>query len=372
MMKPALLILSPYLILQSHAEKFSISAQPFGAVEGAPVELYTFTNESGASVSITNYGGAVTKIIVPDKNGAMADVVLGFDKIEGYLGDNPFFGCITGRYANRIAKGKFSLDGTDYTLATNNEPNHLHGGLKGFDKKIWQASIGNNGSNPTLTLTDTSPDGEEGYPGNLKSSVTYTWTQDNALRIDYQATTDKATVVNLTNHSYFNLAGEGTQSVLDHELQLNAAHYTPIDSTSIPTGIEPVAGTPFDFTKSTPVGERIEQDHPQLKNGHGYDHNYVLKKEKSDKLITAAIVKDPNSGRTLTVQTTETGIQLYTGNFLKEVAGKDGHVYKKNSALCLEAQTFPDSPNQKTFPSPILRPGETYTQTTIYQFGVSN
>lgn len=370
-MKHLILALTPLLTLPATAAKFSINSRPFGKVDGKAVELYTFTNESGAKVAITNYGGTVVSLIVPDKDGKMDDVVLGFDKIDDYVERSPFFGCITGRYANRIAKGKFTLDGKEYTLATNNEPNHLHGGLKGFDKKIWQASIGADGDKPTLTLTSTSPDGEEGYPGTLASTVTYTWTQDNALRIDYSATTDKPTVINLTNHSYFNLAGQGSESVLDHHLQIKASHYTPIDPTSIPTGIATVTGTPFDFTKPTRIGERIEQDHEQLKNGKGYDHNFVLKKAKDTKLLVAAIVTEPTSGRTLTASTTEPGIQFYTGNFLNDLNGKGGKTYAKRSAFCLEAQTFPDSPNQKEFPSPVLRPGETYTQTTIYKLGIT-
>jgi len=370
-MKTPLIALSALLPLMATADKYSINSQPFGHVDGKPVELYTFTNESGAKVSITNYGATVTKLIVPDKNGRMGDVVLGFDTVADYVEKSPYFGCIAGRYANRIAKGKFTLDGKEYSLPINNEPNALHGGLKGFDKQIWKAAIGNDGSNPTLTLTYTSADGEEGYPGTLETSLTYTWTQDNALHIDYKATTDKPTVLNLTNHSYFNLAGEGSKSVLDHKLQINAEHYNPIDPTSIPTGIEPVNGTPFDFTKPTRVGDRIEEENEQLKNGKGYDHNFVMKDSRDGKLAVVAIVSELTSGRVLTVETTEPGIQFYSGNFLDGLKGKGGKVYPHRSALCLEAQTFPDSPNQKEFPSPVLRPGETYTQTTVYKLGVA-
>lgn len=370
-MNNRLLALASLLPLTAQASKFAINARPFGEVDNTKVELYTLSNESGAKVSITNYGGTVTSIVVPDKEGKMDDVVLGFDTVDEYVEKSPYFGCITGRYANRIAKGKFSLDGKEYTLATNNDPNHLHGGLKGFDKKVWKANLGNDGDNPTLTLVYTSPDGEEGYPGTLVTSVTYTWTQDNALRIDYKATTDQTTIINLTNHSYFNLAGAGSESVLDHSLQINAKHYTPIDPGSIPTGIAPVSGTPFDFSKSTRIGERIEQDNEQLKNGIGYDHNFVLKKEDDGELITAAFLTEPTSGRFLTVSTTEPGIQFYSGNFLDGLKGKGGKNYPHRSAMCLEAQTFPDSPNQKEFPSPVLKPGETYSQTTIYQFGVA-
>ncbi len=371
LMKKPLLALAALLPLTASAAKYSINARPFGQVDGKPVKLYTLSNESGAKVSITNYGGTVTSLVVPDKNGKMGDVVLGFDTVAEYVEKSPYFGCITGRYANRIAKGKFTLDGKEYTLATNNEPNHLHGGLKGFDKQIWKATLGNTGDSPTLTLSYTSPDGEGGYPGTLENTVTYTFTQDNALRIDYKSTTDKPTVLNLTNHSYFNLAGEGSKTVLDHHLQLNAGRYNPVDKTSIPTGIDPVKGTPFDFSKATRIGERIDQDHEQLQNGKGYDHNFILKDSRSDKLVVAAIVTEPTSGRVLTVSTTEPGIQLYTGNFLDGPEGKGGKVYPHRSAFCLEAQTFPDSPNQKKFPSPVLRPGQTYTQTTIYRLGVS-
>ena len=370
MFKQLIAITAP-LTLVASAAKFSINSQPFGEVDGKPVEVYTLSNESGASVSITNYGATVTKLIVPDKDGKMGDVVLGFDTVAEYVEKSPYFGCIAGRYANRIAKGKFTLDGKEYTLAINNGPNALHGGLKGFDKQIWSASIGNDGSNPTLSLSYTSPDGEEGYPGNLATTVTYTWTQDNALHIDYKATTDAPTVLNLTNHSYFNLAGEGSKTVLDHKLQINAEHYNPIDPTSIPTGIAPVKGTPFDFTTATVIGERIDQENEQLKNGIGYDHNFVMKDSRDGKMGVAAIVTEATSGRILTVSTTEPGIQFYSGNFLDGPAGKGGKIYNHRSALCLESQTFPDSPNQKEFPSPILRPGETYTQTTIYQLSVA-
>lgn len=358
------------LPLAASAAKFSVTSKPFGEIDGKPVELYTLTNESGAKVSITNYGGTVTSIIVPDKEGQMGDVVLGFDTVAEYVEKSPYFGCITGRYANRIANGKFTLDGEEYTVATNNEPNHLHGGIKGFDKQVWKARVGNNGDAPSVTMTYSSPDGEEGYPGTLSNSVTYTWTQDNALRIRYKSTTNKATVLNLTNHSYFNLAGEGSETNLDHRIKINAKHYTPIDATSIPTGIASVEGTPFDFVKSTRIGERIDEENEQLKNGKGYDHNYVLKKEDDGKLMTAAVVTEPTSGRILTVKTTEPGIQFYTGNFLDEVKGKGGNTYAYRSAFCLEAQTFPDSPNQKEFPSPVLRPSETYTQLTIYHLGL--
>ena len=364
------LTLCAFLPFAASAAKFSVTSKPFGEIAGKSVELYTLSNESGAKVSITNYGGTVTSIVVPDKDGEMGDVVLGFDSVAEYVEKSPYFGCITGRYANRIANGKFTLDGKDYSVATNNDPNHLHGGLKGFDKKIWKARIGNMGDSPSLVLTYTSPDGEEGYPGTLNNSVTYTWTQDNALRIRYKSTTDKPTILNLTNHSYFNLAGEGDKTNLQHRVKINAEHYNPIDETSIPTGIAPVEGTPFDFRKPTQIGKRINEENEQLKNGKGYDHNFVLKKTDDGKLMTAAVVTEPTSGRILTVKTTEPGIQFYTGNFLDDLKGKGGKNYAHRSAFCLESQTFPDSPNQKEFPSPVLRPGETYSQVTVYHFGL--
>ena len=364
------LTLCAFLPFAASAAKFSVTSKPFGEIDGKSVELYTLSNESGAKVSITNYGGTVTSIVVPDKGGKMGDVVLGFDSVAEYVEKSPYFGCITGRYANRIANGKFTLDGKDYSVATNNDPNHLHGGLKGFDKKIWKARIGNMGDSPSLVLTYTSPDGEEGYPGTLNNSVTYTWTQDNALRIRYKSTTDKPTILNLTNHSYFNLAGEGDKTNLQHRVKINAEHYNPIDETSIPTGIAPVEGTPFDFRKPTLIGKRINEENEQLKNGKGYDHNFVLKKTDDGKLMTAAVVTEPTSGRILTVKTTEPGIQFYTGNFLDDLKGKGGKNYAHRSAFCLESQTFPDSPNQKEFPSPVLRPGETYSQVTVYHFGL--
>lgn len=360
------LLLCP-VFLTSLASATTITSRQWGEIEGNSVTLYTLKNQSGASVSISNYGGTVTSIIVPDKNGKMADVALGFDTLAEYREKSPYFGCITGRYANRIAKGKFTLDGTEFTLATNNDPNHLHGGDQGFDKRLWTATV----KDSELVLNYTSPDGEQGYPGTLKTTVTYRWTEKNALHINYEASTDKPTVINLTNHSYFNLAGEGADTILDHQLQINAAQYNPIDPTSIPTGIAPVKDTPFDFTKPTAIGSRIGVENTQLKNGLGYDHNFVLKTKDDGKLMKAAILTEPKSGRTLTVSTTEPGIQFYCGNFLDNLPGKGGKTYKYRSGLCLEAQTFPDSPNQKEFPSPVLRPGETYRQTTIYQLGVS-
>jgi len=352
----------------------SIKEKPFGKTEdGTEVTLYTLTNESGMTVSITNYGGIVTSIIVPDKDGKPGDVVCGYDKVEDYIAGSPYFGCITGRYANRIAKGKFTIDGKEYTLATNNGPNHLHGGEKGFDKKVWKATPKTTEKAVSLKLTYTSKDGEEGYPGNLKCTVNYSLGKtNNALRISYNATTDKATPVNLTNHSYFNLAGHGTGTHLDHKIMINADRYTPTDETAIPLGeLAPVKGTPFDFTKLHKIGERIEAENEQIKFGKGYDHNWVINQEKPGEMTLAARVIEPTSGRVLEVRTTEPGIQFYTGNFLDgSNVGKGGKKYEHRYAFCLETQHHPDSPNQKNFPSTILKPGDTYKHVCIYKFGV--
>jgi aldose 1-epimerase len=342
----------------------------YGKVDGKEVLSCLLKNHQGASVRIITYGGAVASVRVPDRNGKLDDVVLGFDDLDGYLNPkNPFFGCITGRYANRIARGRFTLDGKEYTLATNNGPNHLHGGNKGFDKVVWtlKGDRGASDTAPSLILTYRSPDGEEGYPGNLRCEVKYTWTDDNELRIDYQANTDKPTPVNLTNHSYFNLRGKRMPGdILDHELTVPASRYTPTNDTLIPTGkIEPVKGTPYDFTKPERIGARIDE----LKGDPGgYDINYVL--DKGDrKLGLAARVYEPKTGRVMEVFTTEPGVQFYSGNFLDgTLKGKGDVVYKKHAGLCLEAQHYPDSPNKEDFPSAILRPGQTYAQTTVYKF----
>jgi len=336
--------------------------------DGQAVELYTLTNDKGNSVKVTTYGGIVTQINVPDRSGKAADVVLGFDSLDKYTDGHPYFGAITGRVANRIAGGKFSLDGTEYTLAVNNGPNSLHGGKVGFDKRVWKADTKAVSDGQQIALHYVSKDGEEGYPGNLDTTVTYTWTNDNELKIDYKATTDKPTIVNLTNHSYFNLGGEGSGTVLDHVLTLNAEKYTPVNADMIPTGeVAPVAGTPLDFTKPTPIGERIAQ----LSETKGYDHNFVVD-GKAGTLRPAAKVKDPASGRVMEVLTTEPGVQLYTGNFLdgKEV-GIAGKPYVKHGAFCLETQHYPDAVNQKSFPSVVLRPGETYKSTTVYKFSAA-
>jgi aldose 1-epimerase len=349
------------------AEK-GISSKPFGKVGDKPVKLYTLKNANGMEVDITNYGGIITKLTAPDSKGKYADVVLGFDSIDKYLAGHPYFGAIIGRYGNRIAMGKFKIDGKEYTLATNNGPNSLHGGLKGFDKVVWAAEPGK-GEDPSLTLTYTSKDGEEGYPGTLKVKVVYTLTPKNELKIDYHATTDKATPLNLTNHSYFNLAGEGSGDILGHVLTLNADKFTPTDETAIPTGeLKSVEGTPFDFRKPHAIGERINDKDEQIKFGKGYDHNFVLNGKGKD-LKLAARVTEPTAGRIMEVLTTEPGVQFYTGNYLegKEI-GKSGKAYKYRHGFCLETQHYPDSPNQPKFPSSILKPGVEYNSATIYRF----
>jgi aldose 1-epimerase len=351
-----------------------ITKKPWGkTADGTPVDLYTLTNSKGMQATITTYGGIVTTLLVPDRQGKLGDVVLGFDTLDGYLKGHPYFGALIGRYGNRIAKGHFSLEGKEYTLAQNNDGNHLHGGLKGFDKAVWKAEETKvrlrNDEVPALVLTYTSKDGEEGYPGNLSVKVTYALTESNSLFIRYEATTDKATPVNLTNHSYFNLAGAGSGDILGHELMLNAGKFTPVDKGLIPIGeLRDVEGTPFDFRKATPIGQRIGASDEQIKFGGGYDHNFVLDK-KDAAMSLAARVFEPSSGRVMEVYTTEPGIQFYSGNFLDGTnVGKGGKVYKHRNGFCLETQHFPDSPNQAKFPSTILEPGKKYSTTTIYRF----
>ena len=356
------------------AAKASITHKPFGTLaDGTSVELYTLKNAAGAEVDITNFGGIVTSIKVPDRDGKLADVVLGYDTLEGYAKNPSHFGSTIGRYANRIAKAQFKLDGKTYKLAANNGVNTLHGGLKGFDKMVWQADAFEKPDSVGVVLTYTSPDGEEGYPGTLATRVTFTFTNANELAVDYSATTDKPTVLNFTNHSYFNLAGEGSGDVLGHVLTLNSDRYTPANATLIPTGeLASVTGTPFDFRTATALGARIDADDPQLKLGNGYDHNFVINRAGNE-LALAARVEEPKSGRVLEVRTTEPGVQLYTANHLDgSDAGKSGHAYAKNSAFCLETQHYPDSPNQSSFPSTTLRPGETFQSRTVYRFSVSD
>ena len=333
-------------------------------------QVFTLKNKHDAEVQVTNFGARVLSIKVPDREGRFGDVVLGFDSLANYQGPNPYFGGIVGRYANRIAKGKFSLGGTTYQLDTNDRDNHLHGGKKGFDNVAWTAAaMGTN----QLELAYESPDGEEGYPGTLLTKAIYTLTDDNGLEIELRATTDKPTVVNLANHSYFNLTGDGSKNILGHELQINADHFTPTDVQSIPTGeITPVTGTPFDFRTSTPVGSRIAEKDQQLVYGFGYDHNWVLNRPNPAELFLAAIIVDPMSGRQLEVITTEPGLQFYSGNLLDgSVTGKGGVRYEKYAGFCLETQHFPDSPNQLSFPSTVLRPGEEYFHRVIYRFSVT-
>ena len=343
----------------------SVQKSAFGKTpEGTEVELYTLTNQKGMVAKVITYGAILTEIRVPDRHGKVGNIVLGFDTLDQYVKGSPFFGATTGRVANRIAKGRFKLEGKEYTLAVNNGPNHLHGGIKGFDKKVWRAEPMETKEGPAVKFSYTSPDGEEGYPGKLAVTVIYTLTERNELRIDYTATTDQATPVNLTNHSYFNLAEAG--NVLDHVLLLNADHYTPADETLIPTGeIAPVKGTALDFTKPAPIGMRIAQ---VMSFAKGYDHNFVIN-GGGKKLTLAARVTEPKSGRVMEVLTTEPGVQLYTGNHLDgSLKGVGGVVYGQHSGFCLETQHYPDSVNHPNFPSVILRAGETYKTTTVLRF----
>ena len=356
---------------QTATAKPTMTKEPFGKLpDGTPIDIYTLRNSRGFEAMITNYGGFVVSLKAPDKNGKLADVVLGHDSLEGYLKQPGFMGCITGRYANRIAKGEFKLGGKTYTLAKNNGPNHLHGGRVGFDKRVWQAKDVQGPDAIGVQLSYTSKDGEEGYPGNLAVAVTYWLTNNNELKIDYAATTDKETVVNLTNHSYFNLAGAGNGDILKHELTLNADRFTPVDETLIPTGeLRPVKGTPLDFTAPTAIGARIDdQKDQQMVYGKGYDHNFVVNGNPGQ-LRLAARVSEPVSGRVLEVLTTEPGVQLYTGNFLDgSIKGKGDKAYQRRYGFCLETQHFPDSPNKPQFPTTTLKPGEQFKSATVFRF----
>jgi aldose 1-epimerase len=336
---------------------------------GEPINLYTLRNAGGMEASITNYGGRLVALKVPDRAGNREDVVLGFDTLEGYLGHNPYFGALVGRFANRIANGQFELGGKTYTLLKNNGSNALHGGAKGFDKVAWEAApISANGT-PALKLRYLSVDGEEGYPGNLDVHVTYTLGDDQALRIDYEATTDRDTVLNVTSHSYFNLAGHGHGGILDQEVIVNADRFTPVGANLIPTGeLRGVKGTPFDFRQAAAIGARIDAEDEQVRYGKGYDHNFVLNRSGNG-LSTAARVFDPHSGRGMEVLTTQPGMQFYTSNHITgEIKGKGGTVYRARSAFCCETQRFPDSPNQAKFPSAALKPGERYREATVFRF----
>ncbi len=336
------------------------------------VAIITLSNPKGMRVRIMEYGATILSIHVPDRDGKLDDVVLGFDNPADYLTSPRYFGAVVGRYGNRIAQGRLTVDGQTFQLARNNGPNHLHGGTRGFDKVIWRGEPFERDGTSGVVFRYTSAAGEEAYPGRLEASVTYTVTPDNELIVDYVATTDAPTHVNLTQHSFFNLAGAGTRDVLDHDLMLNASRYTPVDGTSIPTGeLAPVAGTPFDFKTATRIGARIAADHPQIRLGNGYNHNWVLDRNGADGLALAARAVEPTTGRTLDVLTTEPGIQFFTGNSLDGTAiGKGGRAYHKHYGFCLETQHFPDSPNQPHFPSTLLRPGQTYRTQTVFRFGV--
>lgn len=347
----------------------SISMHPFGKTRrGEPVTLFSLDNGRSLKADVIDYGATIVRLFTPDNRGRSADVALGFNSIGEYEKKSPFFGCVTGRFANRIAEGTYKIGRNTYKAAINNGPNSLHGGEIGFDKKMWRAEPGFQSGQPGVKFTYTSPDGEEGYPGNLKVVMWYLLTKKNGLVIDYQATTDKATVLNLTNHSYFNLKGEGKGDILEHELTVKAKHYTPVDENLIPTGeIATVKGTPFDFTRSTAIGKRVKSNHEQMVRGNGYDHNFVLDNQDGS-LAKAASVHEPNSGRVMDVYTTEPGVQLYIGNFLDGPVGKSGKPYNFRNGLCLECQHYPDSPNQPEFPSTLLRKGEIYSQVTEYRF----
>ena len=375
-MKKTIYTLFSLAALAAAAFSQSITETDWGKTkDGIPVKQFTMKNDKGLTVKITNFGGRIVQILAPDRNGQFGDVVLGFDSLSRYDSpDHSYFGALIGRYGNRISEGEFSIDGKTYNLPKNDGGvNHIHGGKIGFDSRVWDAEGSANSKCATLKLNLVSPDGEQGYPGTLKVAVTYTLDNSNNLTINYKATTDKPTICNLTNHSYFNLAGEGKGSVANHELTINADKFTPVSKKFlIPTGgLKDVQGTPFDFRNPRQVGSRIEFDDPQLKGANGYDHNWVLNKDpKNPKALTlAARVYEPVSGREMTVSTTEPGMQFYAGNFLKGVKGKGGKEYRFRYGMCFETQHFPDSPNNEDFPSTILRPGETYDTTTVFHFG---
>ncbi len=357
---------------QQPPQQMSISRQLFGTtLDGTTTYLFTLKNKNGMEVQITNYGGIIVSLKVPNKDDNFGDVVLGYDNLTGYLKQSPYFGAIIGRYANRIAKGEFTLEGTTYQLATNNGENHLHGGLDGFDKVVWEAEQVQDDTSVGLTLAYFSPDGEEGYPGNLSVEVVYRLTNENELQVDYSATTDQTTIVNLTNHSYFNLGN--SKDILDHELMINADQFTPIDTGLIPTGeLRNVEGTPFDFTELTPIGARIDEDNQQLEFGKGYDHNWALGNYDGT-LKLAAKLYEPTTRRMLEIFTTQPGIQFYSGNFLDgSITGKNGTFYNFRSGLCLEPHHFPDSPNNPHFPPVVLEPDETYSERSVYRFSVKD
>jgi aldose 1-epimerase len=362
-----LLVLSGVLVAHAQA---TVTKESFGkTADGQNVDLYTLRNAHGVEAKITNYGGIVVSLKVPDRSGKFDDVVLGFNDLDSYLKGHPYFGALIGRYGNRIAKGRFTLNGVEYKLAVNNGENHLHGGIKGFDKVVWTAKESKTSAGPAVTLNYLSKDGEEGYPGNLNVTVTYTLTNNDELKINYSATTDKDTVINLTHHSYFNLAGEGNGDILNHQVMINANRFVPTDAGSIPTGeLRNVAGTPFDFLKLTAIGARINQDEEQLKLGNGYDHTWVIN-GRPGTMRLAARAFEPTSGRRMEVWTTEPGMQFYTGNFLDgTLTGKSGKIYQRRYGFCFETQHYPDSPNHPSFPTTTLKKGATYRSTTVYRF----
>jgi len=345
-----------------------VTSEPFGSADGKPVELYTLQNANGAVARIMSYGGIVQSLKVPDRDGKLVDVVLGYDDLHGYVTNNPYFGALIGRYGNRIGAGKFTLNGKTYTLATNNGPNHLHGGIKGFDKQVWTAKPICTKDGPALKLTYHSPDMEEGYPGNLDVTAVYTLTDDNELKVSFSATTDKITIANLTHHSYFNLSGGGT--ILDHICYINADKTTPVDSGLITTGeIKPVDGTPFDFRKPTAIGARINDPNIVLQYGPGYDHNWVINQKKPGEITLQARVTSPKTGITMEVLSDEPCLQFYAGNFLDgTIHGKYGQIYHRRTGFCMEPQHAPDSPNKPDWPSVVLKPGETLSSTIVYRF----
>lgn len=356
---------------KAEKEVGSIMKVEFGMLpDGRKADLYIIQNDNGVEMKVTNYGGIIVSLKVPDRDGKFDDVVLGYEKLEDYLAETPYFGAIIGRYGNRIGKGKFTLNGKEYTLAANNGVNHLHGGEKGFDKVLWNAEPFRNEKSAGLVLTYFSKDGEEGYPGNLKVKVVYTLDNTNSIRFDYEATTDLPTICNLTQHSYFNLAGHASGTINHHLLMIYASRFTPVDEGLIPTGeLRPVEGTPFDFREPTAIGVRVNENNQQLKYGLGYDHNWVLDRKTPRDTELAAALYDPSSGRYMEIWTREPGLQFYGGNFLDgSNTGKGGHAYQYRTGLCLETQHFPDSPNKADFPSVTLNPGEVYKTTTIYKF----
>lgn len=346
-----------------------LEEKKFGRTADGDVIIYTLTNANGLELKVLNYGCVVVSLKTPDRNGVFEDVVLGFDTIEQYVKESPFFGAIVGRYGNRIAKGMFTLDGVTYKLAINNGPNHLHGGVKALDKVLWKAEENQSNEGPSIKLSYVSKDGEEGYPGKLTITVTYTLTNENEFKVSYHATTDKKTIINLSQHTYFNFSGNAKRDILDHEIMLNADRIVAVDETCIPTGeLKSVAGTPFDFRTPNKVGARINDDDVQLKNGEGYDHTFVFNGDVVNKQSVAATLYDSNTGRYMEVFTQEPGVQFYSGNHLAGYKGKHGAIYHKRFGLCLETQHFPDSPNQPNFPPVVLAPGEAYQTETIYKF----